>query len=233
MLTFELKNQIREYATEFLGEEVGGVLIEREGTINFFPCQNLSYHKENHYILSYLDYIKAEKYGKIIAQVHSQENDFPSIVDNLSAHSFNLYSIIYCWKNDKFFIIKPELKGYLNKDFEIGKNDCFTLVQEYYKQELGIIINNYKREENWYLEKPTIIYDNFSKEGFVIVFPEDCKLHDILLFGKNRNELYHMGIFQENNLFLHHSRDSKSCIEDLNHLWKNKLILTLRHKSLL
>lgn len=234
MLTLRLKQEIRNYASQFIGEEIGGLLIQKNGEVQFFPCTNLSYNKNNSYILSYLDYLKAEKYGKIIAQVHSQENDGSSLLDNISAHDFNLYSIIYCWKSDKFYIIKPELKDYLYKDFIIGTNDCFSLMRNYFKQELNIHINNFNREDNWYVISPNLIADNFSKEGFIEI--DDVgklKTNDIFLFGNNKSELYHIGIYQGNNLFLHHPRDSKSCIEDLNLHWLNKLMVIIRHKNLL
>ncbi len=234
MLTLKLKQDIKNYAFQFVDEEIGGVLIENNNGISFFPCANLSYNKNNNYILSYLDYIKAEKHGKIIAMVHSQENDGPSILDNISAINFNLYSIIYCWKSGNFYVIKPELKDYLYKNFTIGVNDCFSLMKDYFKNELNINISNYSRKENWHIDNPKIMLESFGKEGFIEINDiGKLKLHDVLLFGKNKNELYHIGIYQENNLMLHHPRDSKSCIEDINLHWLNKLMLIIRHKSLL
>lgn len=232
MLTIKLKQEIRDYCSQFIGEEVGGVIVDNNNEVYFLSCGNLSYDKENHYILSYLDYLKAEEYGKIIGIVHSQKNEGPSLLDSVSAFNFNLYSIIYCWDSDKFFIVNPKLKDYLNRDFKIGKNDCFTLVKDYYNHELNIKINNYDRNQNWHVNIPNLISKNFINEGFVEISKENKKLHDVLLFGKDLENLYHMGVYLKDNVFVHHPRDAKSVIEDLGH-WNSKLILVVRHKNLL
>ena len=42
-----------------------------------------------------------------------------------------------------------------------------------------------------------------------------------------------MGIYLGNNLMIHHPRDGKSSIEDLQDLYKKDLVLVVRHKSLI
>lgn len=230
MLSQNIKNKIKEHDNKFPNEEVCGLILLVNNEFEVFPCKNVSFSRKDHCILDVLDYIKAERTGEIVGMYHSQENDAPSLIDNLTSDNFNIFSIIYCWKLEKFYVIKPQLINYLYKDFEIGKYDCFSLVKNYYYQQLNINLNDYERKEDWYVLKPKLILDGFKKEGFITV--EDKKIHDILLFGKDLDNLYHMGIYLKNNTFVHHPRNSKSVIEDLGH-WDSKLILTIRHKSLL
>ncbi len=232
MLNLQLKNEIRDYARNNIGAEICGLIILSNNEYKVFKCRNISYYHEDSSIISPIDFVKAERQGKIVAQFHSQENENTSITDNLTAFNHNLYSIIYSWKVDQFYIILPELKGYLFKDFNIGINDCFTLVRDYYKEELDILIENYSRNENWYIENPTYIYDCFKKNGqFIEINKNDIRKNDIILFGKDGN-IGHLAIYQGKNLILHHPRNSKSVIEDMNHLWENKIRLIIRHKSL-
>lgn len=230
MISLKIRNEIRKHAEEHKNEEVCGLILLINNDYKVFPCENVSFNKKEHSILNVLDYIKAEKIGEIVGTYHSQENDGPSLIDNLTSDSHNIFSIIYCWKLDKFYVIKPQLINYLYKDFKIGEHDCFTLVKNYYYKQLNISLNNYERKDNWHIDNPKLILQGFKKEGFTVV--EDRKMHDIILFGKNSNNLYHMGVYLKNNMFIHHPRNSKSVIEELGH-WNSKLILTIRHKSLL
>jgi len=232
MLTQVIKNAIKEHASKSPDEEVCGLILSIGENFLIFKCENISFNKKEHSILNPLDYIKAEKIGNIVGTYHSQKNNEPSLIDNLTSDNHNIFSIVYCWESEKFYLIKPQLISYLYKNFEIGKYDCFTLIKNYYHQQLNISLNDYKREEGWYLNTPKLISDSFNKEGFMIVDKKDRKLHDVLLFGKDFDNLYHMGIFLRNNMFIHHPRNLKSVIEDLGH-WESKLILTIRHKSLL
>ncbi len=229
MLTPQIKSLIKKYTLDEKPNEICGLILKFPNSYELFSCENISYHKTEHCILNPLDYVHADKIGNIVAHYHSQEHDNPSILDNITAFNQNLYSIVYCWKNDKFYIIEPKLEDYLNIDFQIGINDCFSLVQRYYKREKNIIINNYNRKDNWHLIEPQIIYNNIINEGFKEIKIDEIQKSDLLFFGKSKNELYHIGIYLNNNLMLHHPRDNVSVIEYLNSLWKNKIKMAVRY----
>ncbi len=159
--------------------------------------------------------------------------DETSIKDNFTALMQNICSIVYCLESDKFYIIEPKLKDYLDKDFKRGSYDCLGLVINYFKDKHDIIISNYDRDDEWFNSNPRVIWENFKKEGFIEVEKEDARKNDVLLFGKNKEEIYHIGVYLGDNLILHHPNDGKSCIEEIHRLWKNRITLVLRHKSLL
>lgn len=230
MLSIQIKKEIKEHALRTKPFECNGLILFNNNCYQVFRCKNLSYYPEDHAILSPLDYVMAEKQGKIVGYYHSQESDSPSLIDNYTAYYHNIYSIVYCLGSDKFYVIEPELKDFLNKDFNIGVNDCFSLVKNYYKNKLNIYINNYNRGEDWYIKTPKIIISNFEKEGFKRIKMEDIKENDIILFGEE-DDISHLGIYLRNDMLLHHPRGAKSCIEHLNHLYKSKISLIVRHNS--
>ena len=94
MLSINVKNLVKEHANRHKNEEVCGLIIETINGYLVFPCNNISFNKKQHAILDPIDYINADKIGKIVGTYHSQENDEPSLIDNITADSYNLFSIV-------------------------------------------------------------------------------------------------------------------------------------------
>lgn len=231
MLSLNIRKEIEQHSESEFPNECNGLIVKNGESYQVFRCKNLSYHPCDHSILSPLDYINAEKQGKIVAYYHSQESDFASLMDSYTSYYQNIFSIIYCWKSKKFYVLEPKLKDYLNKDFEIGVNDCFSLVCNYYKDNLGIDIGNYYRNNNWYIEDSGIIKRNIEKENFRIVKDvKDMEINDIILFG-DKDDIVHMGIYLGNDMLLHHPRHGKSSIEYMNHHYKSRIALIVRHNN--
>jgi len=230
MLTEYLKNEMRKYSLENSGKESCGLLVKTKEDIIFIKCKNMSHHKDNHCVLYPLDYIRASKLGKIVGHFHSQSDIEPSFTDYLNAYNHNIYSIVYSWKSDRFSIIEPELKNYLNLDYELGKNDCFELVKNYYKKELHISISEFKRYNKWELDSPTLITDNIEKEGFKRIKFKDIMKNDVIVFN-----IYgipsHLSIYMGNYLILHHPENEKSIVSELSEGWIKRINCILRHKD--
>lgn len=214
-----LKLQIKEHALREYPKECCGLIISSGDKLLTYSCKNISSNPLIHFELSPLDYIRAYDQGKnkIIGVYHSQENDNLSSLDILNSTNHKYYSIVYSYKNDRFFEITDKhfkYKKYLGKEFYIGKQDCFSLIQEFYKNEYNIIINDYKRNDDWYTINPNIIIENYKKEGFIETTKENLQEGDIILF-----RFKHFGIYLNNNLLLHHRRSTFSTIEMLNKFW--------------
>ncbi len=231
ILSEEIKTQIREYCIKNIPKESCGLIVDIRGILTIYPCKNISYHSNEHAILNPLDYVRAAKLGKIVCHWHSHEHKGTSLIDNLNAFNHNVYSVIYSWKYDRFYVIEPKLEEYLNLDYKFGKNDCFELVRNYYKNELNILISNYDRYEKWELDKPTYILDNFEKEGFYKIKLNDIKLHDVFIF-KIYNSPSHLGVYLENNFILHHPINEKSVISEITDGLKKRINCIVRHKDI-
>jgi proteasome lid subunit RPN8/RPN11 len=234
-LTQELKNQIKEHSQRELPFESCGLLISCDNEIKFFPCRNSScFDKKIHFELDSLDYLKASKLGKIISLVHSQENSDTSELDKINSKIHNIKSIIYSWKNDIFFECSgSQLEKYLGKKFNIKTDNCYTLLQDYFKNELGIILKNYSLDENWYEKNPKIIENNFKQNGFIQKDINDIKKNDVILFDLlESGNPHHIGIYLGDNNFLHNQRGGYSNIEYLSKIWKDKIKFVLKHKDI-
>ena len=231
MLTNDIKNQIREYAISNKGKEVCGLLVKSRDEIIFYKCKNISPDPKDYCTLNPFDYIRVSEKGKIVAHIHSQEDKEPSFLDYRNAVSHNIYSIIYSYKYDKFSIIEPKLKNYLNVDYSIGKNDCFGMVRNYYKNELNIDINDYNRDAGWEIIRPNYILELFEKEGFYKINLEDIKRNDVIIF--NFNDIpQHISIYMGNEMILHHPEEQKSIISELTKALKKRINIVIRHKDI-
>lgn len=226
-----IKKEIEDFALANKPDEVCGFVLSNNGEYSVFKCQNISYSKKNHCILNPFDYIRASKLGKIVAHFHSQEDKNASLLDNINAFNHQIHSIIYSWKFKKFSLIEPTLEPYLNKDYESGVSDCYSLVRDYFKKELNIQLNDYNRNEEWWNENPNLIVDNFKKELGIEVNIQDIKKNDLIvfnIFGVSR----HFAIYLGGDFILHHPRNEKSVINELNDKLKKRVSLVIRHKDL-
>jgi proteasome lid subunit RPN8/RPN11 len=245
MLSNTLKSQIKEYSNCFVPNESCGLLVSSHNSkllanndknnLTFFPCKNTSEEPTKHFLLDQRDYLKASKRGEIKALIHSQPHSDFSELDKLNAVGHSIYSIVYCWLNDEFFYLDPqnlEINKYIGREFEIGKSDCFTLLREYYKNELNIQINDYPHKDGWYEENPRIIIENYQKEGFRVVELENIQKHDILISAFTSEYPMHFAINLGGNQILHHERNKFSNIEFLSDSYIRKIKMIVRHKNL-
>lgn len=232
MLTLDIKKNIKQHSNDSIPNECCGLIIKNDSGYASIKCLNIASDSINYSSINPYDYLRASQLGKIVGMYHSQEDNEPSLLDNITSFEHNIPSIVYSRKSNKFYIVDPVLKSYLARPFNINKFDCLSLIRDYYNIELNIQINDYIRDGEWYKKTPEIIFDNFMKEGFEIVNNDIWNRHDLLLFGENTNKLYHMGIFIGKDMMLHHQLGGYSCIEYLNNHILSKLQLVLRHKLL-
>lgn len=230
-LTTQIKSTIKKYALKEKPDEVCGLIISSGNFVSIYPCKNISSNKKVRFELSPLDYVRALDDGgnKVLGIFHSQENKNLSVLDVLNSMGHKIYSVVYSWKYDEFYEITNQhvkYKQYIGKEFEIGKNDCFSIIRDFYKKEYNININDYFRDDKWYKKNPNIIKENFEKEGGIEVKFEDIKEGDVIIFSFG-----HFAIYLGENLILHAPRDKYSNIEYLNDSYKNRISLILRHKS--
>jgi proteasome lid subunit RPN8/RPN11 len=231
MLNIELRNQIKNYALENPNEEFCGLLLASGDCQLIYKCKNISSNKDKHFELSPLDYLRAwdEGRNKIIGLIHSQKSTRPSTLDILNYRNFKIPSYIYSIEADDFIEVTDchfKYNNYLGKNFEINKQDCFSLVRAFYKTERNIEITDYHREDNWFHAFPDIAGQVYEREGFIKIDFKDIIEGDILEFNHG-----HFGIYLEGDLLMHHERRRFSSIEALTYTWKKRITNCYRHKN--
>ncbi len=227
ILSDKIALHIKNHALQNINEECCGLLIEKDGETVAFSSLNTHHDKKNHYQISARSYIEASKLGKIIGDYHSHpygESDGFSFLDKINAQGHDLIKVLYLHNKDKFYIYEPlKQKKYLGREFKIGVNDCFSLVVDYYEQELNIKINDPfadRKDDDFFEKKSKEIYSNLSQiaadQGFQFLKDYTLQRNDVLLISvKNEKFPSHFAIYLGNNTILHQTRNSKSVISPL------------------
>lgn len=173
-ITEKIKEKIKEYCLLNTDIESCGLILEN-GTV--IPCINRAIDKNVHFIIAAGDIKKAQKQGWISAVYHSHvslgyENDELSNEDMVIAEYFNILSVMYSVKSDKFYEYRPSGKPieYIGRPYIRGVLDEFHLIRDYYKKELNIEIIDIKNRN---------IESFLTNNGFSET--TGIKKHDILI----------------------------------------------------
>lgn len=242
MLTTFLKNQIKNYSLNTPNIEVCGLIYQSKlNTLNIKVCKNISEKPESHFIISPRDYLNVSLSNKIFGLFHSHINDNVdfSELDKLTAEQYNLYFVLYNLKYNifkEYFPTKKYNNKYIGREFIIGKQDCFTLVKDYYNNELNIkLTDTIERNEEWYKRNKNIFFDfwNNNKEFLEIGGFNKIKKYDCLVIQYPKNPTpSHVILYLGNDLILHQQYNRKSTVELLNNNIIKQTKYILRHKNL-
>ena len=260
-----IESEIREHAnSDFKNECCGFVVFSTKDKANvIFPCQNQSRRKGEHFLICPKDYIRASRLGEIMAVYHSHPKQIVgefSEFDKIQSEVHELPSILYNIKEDKFFEYEPDgyKSPYVGRAFQIGSQDCFTLLCDYYKNELGISFNNFKRDELWsndltgFLKEKTREVELSPRSTFVenlSILMEKERLIEIRRGQPNSEEMMnydiillkyfeldkpsHCGIYIGGNKILHQPARAYSRIQEYNKSLSRRTYSVLRHESLM
>lgn len=222
-------SKIKELAYQNPNIESCGLIIQNKSIISIYPSTNISIEKDKFFTINPKDYLRASLLGNIIGiyHTHTKNGSFNfSETDIINAKNHNLIYILYCIKNNSFKVYDGNqesiYKNYLNIEFEIGKNDCYELVKKYYKNELNIDLPYLNRTENWYEHNEERFINEFNTQfNKYLIETKELQKNAIILF-KYRNKKYphHLGIYLDNNEFLHHPYHKFSTIDIYNNIYK-------------
>lgn len=121
----------------------------------------------------------------------------------------------------------------LNRPFDYGRTDCFSLVRDFYEANFGIEITNYARSSDWWSEGLNLMMDNYHREGFRVVddHPSEWRVADLILMAIASPVANHLGVLVESGKMLHHMPGRLSRVEDYRGLYRNNTVAVLRHKN--
>jgi len=214
-------------------EEGCGLLVNKKGKIHWIPCNNTAENPEEDFVISASDYIKASITGDIYAIVHSHPDASPEPsehdkkISDFLGIPYHIYSVP---DFEKYVYTPKELKNSLiGRDYKFGENDCYSLVRDYYKQELDINLPTILFEDNWYDKGLNYFDDLFESFGFVEV--EQPQKHDGIIFNIFCNVPNHCGIYLGEDIFMHHAINRLSCRESLYSGWKQHVTRFVRREA--
>lgn len=119
----------------------------------------------------------------------------------------------------------------IGREFKWGVSDCYTIVSDYYKSQLGITCGDIERgNEDWWLDYGNRFEQTYLDAGFLLAtYPQE---NDMLVMAINSKVPNHFAILLGDNMILHHLDKRLSCIEPLNGLYAKSIVCVLRRKEL-
>ena len=223
------KKEALRHAKEEDPKEACGLLVVIKGKEKYKRCRNMAADQKDMFIINTDDWVEIEKLREIVAVVHSHPTTSPELseADKVSCEKTKL----------KWWVVQPNLEewveyepcGYkaplISRKWVWGVNDCWSLCRDYYREELGIVLRDWKRPNNPddFLKNP-MFEDCFVDTGFHELMPnEDLKKNDLLLMSIGSDGLNHIGVYLDNNILLHHLQNRLSS-RDLLDEWLLKCI---------
>lgn len=226
--------EVYTHIEQSLPKEACGLLLSIKGKYTYFSCKNTSENNLD-FILDPNDWVKAEESGTILAIIHSHPYLSPKATqaDLVGCERSQLPWIIINWPNKTQVYIEP--KGYKapleGREYSYGTLDCVTILQDYYKELLGIeIYVPNDRPESWWQSGGNLYLENTLNNGFYQV--ESPQLHDVLLMRMgNTQHPNHAAIWVGGNKILQHTRGRLSSINVYGGWYQKITTHIFRHKD--
>lgn len=218
------------HAKECVPNECCGLAVETIAGVIYYPTRNQSSGES--FLVDPLDYIKASRVGTIVGICHSHvmSTCAPSQSDIVGCNSSKLPWLIVAIDGSHSMIYPESFSKYEGRRYEYGTVDCYTVVQDYYRQELGIDLPRYPSTDLWWQYGQSLYEEHFPEQFDIVTEP---KLHDIILMAVDSNIGNHPAIYLGNNRILHHPRNRLSMIDRYGFYWKRATKVIYRHRSLL
>lgn len=256
-LKTELKLKLIDIAVKSVPREMCGLLIRdhKTGELTFKEVPNTHPKPMEYFRIDAraIAAVSIEGKGSVEAYVHSHPNTaaVPSSEDIADMNLHGKPFIIVSARDREVRTWRPTTVPLLGRAYIHGKQDCYTIVQDYYQRELGITLPNFERADRWWenAEGDALYADNFREAGFVPVDAADMRKHDVLLcyWGSTQHvnhALIYLGADGElqsektppcigTRIALHHPYNAPSVRFILGQSRINSCAFVLRHRSLL
>ncbi|MGB0662779.1 MAG: NlpC/P60 family protein [Pontibacterium sp.] len=118
----------------------------------------------------------------------------------------------YKWAVPDEYLASPPLEG---RPFIHGVMDCYSALQDMYKQTYGVSLPDIERAPNWWQTGQNLYLDNAEENGFKPVFSKEVKPGMVFAMKVLSPVVNHVAVYIGNGLIYHHMAGGVSKIEDL------------------
>lgn len=228
-------SDIFAHAAQEYPRECCGLLIVHRGKQQYVPVRNIA-EADQDFVMHPEDQARAEDSGEVVMVVHSHPNlpATPSEADKVGCEKSGLPWLIVSWPTGALYRFEPS--GYVpplyGRAFHHGVLDCYTFIQQYYGQELGLVLPDFERPHEWWLNGYNLYLEGFSKAGFSHV-QSAPREHDVLLMRVASPVPNHGAVYLGDGLIGQHLMGRLSS-RDVYGGWFEKITThVLRHKDLM
>lgn len=164
--------------------------------------------------------------------------DDPYQIDTDTKHKQTTENLIYGLVSKNLTVAKEyfppnyfDKVPYEGRPFYHGLLDCYTLLQDWYAREQGVVTpHNVERPWMWWNTKQSLYLQHAKEFGFVSAKGE-MQVGDVLIFGLGSTVANHCGLYMGGNKILHHINGRLSCIEPLTEKLTHHLMQVVRYHN--
>jgi proteasome lid subunit RPN8/RPN11 len=233
-----VEQAIRDHARAEYPREACGVIAIVKGKERYLPCRNLASTPQENFVLSPEDWAKAEDFGEIVAIVHSHP-DVParmSEADRVMCEASGLpWWIVNVTSDATGDLLRFEPDGYqaplVGRTFSHGVLDCYSLIRDYYRVMLDIVLPDFERRDEWWLRGDDLYRKHFRDAGFEEI-TDSLREHDVVLMQLRSPQVNHGAIYIGDGLILQHLSGRMSSRDVYDGYFQEKTVLKIRHKEL-
>ena len=117
----------------------------------------------------------------------------------------------------------------VGKAWHYGKQDCYTVVRDYYKL-LGVELPEFQRPEDL-KRTDSIFLANAAQLGFTEVDFEDRQHSDVIIMRLGTKTPMHAAIYLSGDKILHQRTKSLSAVESFGRYYRQRVAAVFRHAT--
>ncbi len=225
---------VREHAALEAPRECCGVVVAADGRQKYMKCRNIS-QNEAQFEIDPHDWVAASKRGEIVAVCHSHVfvSPLPSPADLVECERSGLPWLIVNHPTGAAHWFKPT--GYqaplLGRVFVHGVLDCYALVRDWYRIELGVELMDFARADDWWHNGQDLYRDNFEVAGFVPVAMADLKRGDMVVMTVRSKVPNHAAVYLGDQVILQHLHGRLSSRDVYGGYFVKNTSHCMRHRS--
>lgn len=123
----------------------------------------------------------------------------------------------------------------LGRVYITGKQDCGSLIKDFYQDNFDIELTDYARPDNWWQHGMNIYYDIFRDEGFQLmnITVDQMQIGDIMLMAFVSPFPDHAAIYVGQGKIIHHFYQKLSECEGIRNCHRNTLLAIGRRPDII
>jgi proteasome lid subunit RPN8/RPN11 len=244
-LTTAIGDAIRAHAWAVYQDskrEACGVVIRTAEGDAFRPIRNIVMgdQAQDRFVMCPRDLAEAEDAGEIVAIVHSHPDAsaHPSHADRVMCRRSGLPWLVISVPGDVILQASPQEPplDLVGREFHHGVVDCYSLIQDYYSDRLGLTLPHFDRADDWWEHGLDLYRDNFAAAGFVQVGGREVvpQPHDVIIMQVRSDKPNHGAVMdaEQPGMILHHLWGRPSCHDVWGGYWQQHTAFVLRHETL-
>lgn len=121
----------------------------------------------------------------------------------------------------------------LGLDFDIEKQNCYSIIRQFYYDNYGIELSDYACPTNWWNSDLDLYMKLAPEEGFSPVndHPRDWRPGDLIFMAIRSSTGNHAAVLLDNGNILHHLVGQRSCETAYGGMFRNTTVGVFRHKD--